>query len=264
MIPAFLAAYSGKSPNDIKLSPFPKNPIPNWNVNYAGLTKLPFISDIFSSINLTHAYSSVYDVSNYTNSLLYNENQVGLNNELEDYPRATQKNAAGEMVPVYVIDQVIIAERFAPLIGINVKTKGRLTARLEYRTERNLALNLSNAQLTELNRKDLVFEFGFIKAGIKIPFRIGGETKTLENDLNFKLSIGIGDSKTIQRKIDEESTITSGNLTFQLRPTINYIVNERLSLNFYFERNINEPRVTSAFKRTTTAFGTQVRFSLTQ
>ncbi len=264
MIPAFLAAYAGKDATKIKLTPFPTIPLPNWNVNYAGLSKMAMFNGIFSSINLTHAYSSVYDVSNYTSSLLYDETQVGIDNDIEDYQRATQRIGEGDLVPVYLIDQVIIAERFAPLIGINIKTKSRLTAKVEYRTERNLALNLSNSQLTELNRKDIVMEIGYIKAGLKIPFKIQGETKTLENDLNFRLAIGIGDSRTVQRKIDGINAITSGNISFQLRPTINYLINQRLSLDLYFERNINEPRVSNSFKRATTAFGTRVRFSLTQ
>src|SRR5690606_26961395 len=69
LIPAFLAAYSGKDPSEIGLSPFPKMPLPNWRVEYRGLSRIPALQEYFSSINFTHNYSSSYDVSNYSNSL---------------------------------------------------------------------------------------------------------------------------------------------------------------------------------------------------
>ena len=144
LIPAFIAAYSDKSPEEISLNPFPKTPLPNWRLDYAGLSRVPAFSEIFSSINITHSYQSTYSVSNFSNSLLYGDNQnLELTNSLADYPFATEANDDGLLVPLYVITDVTISERFAPLVGLNIRTKTRLTARVEYRKERNLALQLS-------------------------------------------------------------------------------------------------------------------------
>ncbi len=265
LIPAFLAAYAGKDANTINLSPFPKTPLPNWRMDYAGLSKIPKMAEIFSSVNLTHSYTSTYDVIGYTASGQYLDvNLITLDNNVEDYPFASVSNENGEWVPLYVINQVAITERFAPLIGVNLRTKSRLDFRIEYRKERNLALQMSNAQVTELNRSDFVLDVGYRKAGFKIPWKIGGKDVTLENDLTFRLAMSIGDSQTIQRKIDESNTVTSGNLNFQLSPTVSYVVNDRLNVQLYFERNINEPKVTNSFKRATTRFGTQISFSLAQ
>ncbi len=265
LIPAFIAAYTGKDASSINLTPFPKTPIPNWRLDYAGLSKVGKLAEVFSSVNLTHSYTSTYDVIGFTNSGQYLDTDViTLENDVEDYPLASVANDNGEWVPIYVINQVAITERFAPLIGINLRTRSRLDFRVEYRKERNLALQLSNAQVTELNRKDIVLDIGYRKAGFKIPWKIGGETVTLKNDLTFRLAFSIGDAETIQRKIEESNTVTSGNLNFQLSPTISYVVNDRLNVQLYFERNINEPKVTNSFKRATTRFGTQVSFSLAQ
>jgi cell surface protein SprA len=265
LIPAFLAAYSGKDANSINLTPFPRTPLPNWRLDYAGLSKIPKMAEIFSSVNLTHSYTSTYDVIGYTASGQYlNPDLITLNNDVEDYPLASVPNDEGVWIPLYVINQVAITERFAPLIGINLRTKSRLDFRIEYRKERNLALQLSNAQVTELNRDDFVLDVGYRKAGFKIPWKMGGKNVTLENDLTFRLALSIGDSETIQRKIEESNTITSGNLNFQLSPTVSYVVNDRLNVQLYFERNINEPKVTNSFKRATTRFGTQISFSLAQ
>jgi cell surface protein SprA len=118
--------------------------------------------------------------------------------------------------------------------------------------------------VTELNNKDVSFELGFTKNNMKLPFKAQGRTVVLKNDVTFRLNMTITDSKTIQRKIDQEGTFTNGNINFQLRPNINYAVNQKLNVQAYFERTVNEPLVSNSYKRSTTRFGVQVRFNLAQ
>ena len=263
MIPSFIAAYTGQDAANVRLSPFPRIPIPGWYVDYSGLGNIKALKEVFSSVSLKHSYSATYTINNYSNSLLYQENLL-LDGLLDYYPIPSDTNELGQMVPPFLMDQVIIQERFAPLIGISLRTKSRITTNIDYKKERNLGLNVSNSQITELNSSDLSFDFGFTKANMKLPFKSDGKVITLKNDLSFKINFTLRDSKTIQRKIDDLSTITAGNTNFQLRPQIGYVLNERLNLNFYFERNINTPRVTSSYPRSTTRVGIQVRFSLAQ
>jgi cell surface protein SprA len=263
IIPAFLAAYTSSDPLKIGLTSFPKFPLPNWRIDYAGLGKIPAFEDIFSSFNITHSYSSTYGVNNYANSLYY-EDQIDLGNPIEDFRPGYILNDKGESVPVYVIGQAVISERFAPLIGINFRTKNKISTRIEYKTERNLALNISNSQVSELSSNDISFDIGYTQSNMKLPFRYQGETVVLKNDVQFRVNFTIRDTKTIQRKIDDINTITAGNINFQLRPTIDYLLNERLNLKLYFERNINNPRISNQFKRSTTSVGVQIRFSLAQ
>jgi cell surface protein SprA len=263
LIPSFLAAYQGKDATAVNVSPFPKIPFPGWRVDFSGLNKIPAFAEVFSNISINHSYSSTYSVSNYTNSLLYDQG-LELGNELTYYPAPDMGNDNNEWIPVFMMNTVVISERFAPLIGINMRTKSRVTARIDFKKERNLALNMSNAQVTELKSSDISFDLGYTKANMKIPIKMKGRVISLENDITFKLNFTLRDTKTVQRKIDEESTVTAGNVNFQLRPQISYVLSQRLNLNFYFERNINTPRITSSFPRSTTAFGVQVRFSLAQ
>ncbi len=262
LIPSFIAAYSGKDPSEVNLSPFPKTPLPNWRLDYAGLSNIPALKEVFSSVNITHSYQSTFSVGNYANSLLYDQD-LELTNDIVDYPLASVSTDNG-IVPVYIVNQVAITERFSPLIGVNVRTKNRLTAKVDYKRERNLSLNLSNAQVTELRSSDISFDIGFTKDKFKLPFKVQGRTVTLENDIQFRMSFTIRDTKTIQRKIEETNAITNGNLNFQLRPTVSYVLNQKLNLTMYFERNINEPRLTNSYRRTSSAFGVQLRFSLSQ
>src|SRR5690606_2979034 len=122
----------------------------------------------------------------------------------------------------------------------------------------------SNAQVTELNSRDVTMELGFTKNNMKLPFKVEGRTVVLKNDVTFRMNATIGNTKTIQRKIEELDQITNGNINVQLRPNISYTVNQKLMLQMYFERNINEPLISISSRRATTRFGVQIRFSLAQ
>ncbi|MEO9872591.1 T9SS outer membrane translocon Sov/SprA [Ekhidna sp.] len=269
LIPSFIAAYSGKDANSVELTPFPKTPLPNWRLDYAGLINIPALSEIFSSFTISHGYNSSYSVSSFTNSLNFGEDIVGLQNDILDYPLAVEDTdstgtGTGRLVPVYIINQVMISEQFVPLIGFNIRTKNNISTRLEFRKSRNLSLNMSNAQVTETTNNDVTLDFGYSKIGFKLPWRWQGRTMTLQNDLTMRVAASVRDSKTVQRKINDKSTITNGNFSWQIRPTITYKINSQLDFTFYMERNVTEPKVGVSFKRATTAFGVQLRFGLAQ
>ena len=270
VIPAFLAAYGGNDARTISLSPFPRTPMPNWRIDYNGLNKIELFKEIFQSVTLSHGYQSSYSVVSYTNSQEYMEefgdpSLVSINKPVEKYNESYfGGNVDGKFIPVYVISQVLISEQFSPLIGVNIRTKSRMTVRADYKTKRDLSLNIPNAQVTELNSKDVSFELGYTKNNMKLPFKSQGRTIVLKNDVTFRMNLTVSDSKTIQRKIDDQNYITNGNINFQLRPNISYVVNQKLTLQGYFERTLNKPQVTNSYPRATTRFGIQVRFSLAQ
>jgi cell surface protein SprA len=158
----------------------------------------------------------------------------------------------------------MISEQFAPLFGINFRTKSNISTRLEFKKERNLALNMSNAQITETTNNDVTLDFGYSKVGFKIPWRFQGRTFSLPNNLTMRTAFTIRDSNTIQRKIDGESLVTNGSFSYQIRPTVTYNINRQLDFTMYFERTFTDPKILSSFRRATTAFGFQLRFNLAQ
>ncbi len=273
MIPAFIAAYSGTSAETVSLSPFPKIPIPNWRLDYTGLNKLSFMKDIFQSITVNHAYTSNYSVVNYSNSLEYTKpeysqfrEQLQLNKPIESYNSdffaVAESATTKQLIPLYIINQVMISESFQPLIGINARTKSKLSLRFEYKTKRDVSLTVSNAQITELTGKDWSFEVGYTKNNMRLPFKDQGRVITLKNDITFLMNISLSNNQTIQRKIGEESVITNGNINFQLRPNIRYVVNQKLQITAYAEHSTNEPLVTNSYPRTNTRVGFKILFNL--
>ncbi|RSK51504.1 cell surface protein SprA [Hymenobacter rigui] len=275
LIPAFLDAYRGKSSTNYKakgFNPFSLLPVPNWNIQYNGLAELPFMQRYFRSFTINHVYTSQYNIAGYTTSANYTR-EPGK----DDFSSIT--NQSNQYIPYFILGQVSIAERLAPLIGVNFQTTGKITGGVEYRIDRTIGLNTPIAQVTELHRSDIVIRFGYSTNRLKLPFRVGGEQRILRNELTARLDLSISDNYAVQRTILDvvdpnatstgnkgraSSKVTSGTRQIQLRPTIDYVLNQRLNLQFFFTQNITEPRVQNAFRNTATEGGIQLRYSLSQ
>lgn len=275
LIPAFFAAYSGKTDRArIGFNPFNPNnrrinlPLPNWRIDYSGLANLEPFKRIFSSITINHSYTSNFNVGNYTSSLEYNRTNIAINLAQKGYPlpNGDVLNSLGQYVPVFVMSTITIDEKFAPFIGVQFVTKSKISGKFEYNKERRASLNLSNSQIAEYSSDDFVFNFGFKKNNVKLPLRgRDGQVITLKNDLNLQFNLTLRDIKGIQRRLDGDPQPTQGNYNFQLGPRISYQVNKRILMNFYIDHLVNRPFVTNfSFPRTTTTGGLNVRFSLSE
>ncbi len=266
MVPAFIAAYSGKDVNKVSLSSFPSIPLPNWRIDYNGLTRMKKVSKWFSLLSFSHAYQSSFVVGSLTSSLEYSNNPDIISSSSKYMESVNPDDLIlreGRYVSPYVIDNVVISEKFSPLIGVNFRTKTKLEGRLEYVRDRTMTLSMSNSQIQEINSNGIVVGLGYAKAGIKLPIATGGNPYTiLRNEVRFRVDFAIRDRKTVQRRLEEGSITTEGAMSLNFKPTISYLVNQRLNLTLYFERTINDPKVSNSFKRTTTAFGIQLRFTL--
>ncbi len=267
LIPAFLAAYSGKEItssdqlSNQELKKTPKIPLPNWKIDYAGLGRIKSLRKRFSSISLSHGYQSSYEIRSFKSSLEYND--IDFRTNLSSKTEFLDTNGLGNYTPLLIVNEVVISERFTPLLGINLRTKEGMSFKFNFNKSRNLALDMTNSQITEVRNNDFDFGFGFVTKKPPIRKWKGEPVKLLPNDLTYKMDLTIRDQKTIQRLLDGNQEVTAGNLSFQLRPNLSYQYNRKLNLQLYFERTVNIPSISSSFRRNTTAFGVRVRFSLT-
>ncbi|MDE5773806.1 MAG: cell surface protein SprA, partial [Muribaculaceae bacterium] len=62
LIPAFIAAYSGQSPDKATLNLFPglSSMLPNWKISYDGFVQMGNMKKIFKSFTVNHAYQCTY------------------------------------------------------------------------------------------------------------------------------------------------------------------------------------------------------------
>lgn len=249
MIPAFLAAYTGTNQSSVKLSPFRNIPLPNWNINYNGLSKIPAISKIFTNITIQHRYSGTYNVSGYTSNLLYDPN--------------ASVEAGKDLVSKLNINSVSIREQFSPLIGIDVTTKSGISGNFKYNKSRNVLLLVQNANVNEMNSKEITFNFSYRVSGIKLPIKLNGKRIYLENDLQITADIGIRDNFTIIRQVDQNTnTVANGQRIVSINPKISYMVNKNINLSFFYDRKASKPHASNSFPTALTNFGFRLQYTI--
>ena len=87
----------------------------------------------------------------------------------------------------------------------------------------------------------------------------------LDNDVTFRMDFSLRDDATANSKLDQGTSFgTAGQKVIRIAPSIDYIVNNRVSLKLYFEQNRNIPKISNSFPVTNTRGGLQVRISLAQ
>jgi cell surface protein SprA len=225
------------------------------------LTKIPYLADKFSSINISHGYTATYSVDQFISSLRYGGDTIQLNRSKDITPNALSET--GVLVPVYNINQVSIIERFSPLIGVNIRTKSKVTLKFDYNRDRTIVLNTSNASITEQRTQDFTFGLGYQKSGIKLPFKIQGQQVVLKNEVTMRCDVSFRNVLNTQRFFDQTHAPQQGSIKeLQIRPNITYMVNQRLNLQAYFSYVKTTPYTSNSFPTRTTRFGIQVRFNL--
>ena len=270
LIPAFLAAYTGKDPNNVPLigqnnatirtNPFKGVlPKPNWRVTYTGLTKLPALAEKFSMITLSHGYNSTLSMNSFASALLYRD-PFGLG------APGFVDTVSGNYIPYFLVPNLSMQEAFAPLIGIDITTVNQLNLKFEYKRSRQLSLSLVDFQLAETRSTEWVFGFSWRKRGIHLPFQLPFmRGKTMENDLSFKLDLSMRDEQQSNSRLDQSNAYgTGGQKVITIQPAIDYVLNNRINLKFFFDQRRAIPYISTSAPITNTRAGVQVRISLAQ
>jgi cell surface protein SprA len=249
LIPAFYAAYTGVNQSKVSLSPFRNMPLPNWNINYSGLSKIKALSKIFSNITLQHRYSGTYSIGGYTSNLYYSGDSLA--------------RGGRDLVSQYNINNVTIREQFSPLIGIDITTKSGITGGFKINRTRNVMLSVPNAILTEMNMKDFSFNLSYRTSGVKLPIKVDGKKIYLSNDLLMDLRVSIQNNFTIIRTVDlNTNTPANGQRVVMIQPNINYMINNNVNLTMFYERRASKPHASNAFPTALTNFGMKLRYTI--
>ena len=262
LIPAFMAAYSGKSARDVTLNPFPslKEILPNWRVTYDGLSKINAFKKLFKSFTLTHAYQCTYQVGSFNSFTDWVSIGDGLG--------FTKDALTGNAIPSspYNISSVTVTEKFAPLIGVNVTLKNDMTFNCEFRDSRTLTLNSSAGQLVEALTRSFVLGAGYKIANFGTFLKIKGQQKGVNNDLTMNLNVQLNNNTGLIRKMDVNTTqATNGTRTLGINFTANYQMSKRVTLGAYFDHQVNTPLVSAtAYPISNSNFGLSLNLSLTK
>lgn len=257
LIPAFISAYKGVDVNEVTLNPFRQTPLPNWRITYNGLGRMKIFEKVFKNVNLTHGYNSNFTLSGYITDLDY-EGDGYLSPSVID-PLSNNYN------PAFAIPQIVISESFSPLIGIDITWANDITTRFDYKKQRSLSMSMIDYRLSETNTTEMTFSFGYRLKGLTLPFKIRGKKKSLNNDINFNFEFSYRDNVTTNYILDQDiSQPTQGMKTIRVSPSIDYVINKRLNIRLFFDRNRTIPATSASYPITNTKAGITLRFSLTQ
>ena len=260
LIPAFMAAYSGKNASKIDLNPFPsfKAILPNWRVTYDGLMRIPLFQRIFKSFSLTHGYECTYEVGNYNS---YSD-WIGIGEDIGFVKDVTTSGPTPSSP--YNIASVILNESFAPVIGFDATFINDITIKLQYDRKRKLTLNSSAGQLVEAASSGFTFTGSYKIANFNQVLKIKTKQQNVNNDLTLSLNIKMASNTSLIRKFETNTAQpTTGTRTWSSSFTANYVISKRISMGAFFEYSSNMPLVsTTSYPTTSSNYGLQITMSL--
>jgi len=260
LIPAFVAAYCGQNVHSITLRHFPglESMRPNWRITYDGFVQMGNMRKIFKTFTINHAYQCTYSVGSYTSYL----NWVGINDNLG----FTMDELSQQPIPStpYNISTVAITEKFAPLIGVNMTFANDITVNAEYRDSRTLNLNTSAGQIVETSSKQVSLGAGYKIVNFNKILKIGSRQGGVSNDLSLNLDFAFSNNQSLIRKIESAySQATQGTQTFSINFMASYVLSKRITLNAFFDHQVNTPLVSNAAYPTSNSnYGISVNISL--
>ncbi len=270
LVPAFIAAYTGKDPNAFPLikqsnSKISSNPFsglvprPNWKMSYTGLTKIPALAAKFSNITITHGYVGTLSMNSFNSALLYQD-------PFRFSAPGFIDTVSGNYIPYFLVPNITMKESFEPLIGIEVTTIDQLNLNFKYSKSRLLSLSLIDYQLSESRATEWTVGASWRKKGFNLPFKLpGGNGKKLQNDLTFKFDLSMRDVSNSNSRLDQTNAYgTGGQKEVSIQPSIDYVLNNRINIKFFFDQRRVIPYISTSAPITNTKAGISIRISLAQ
>jgi len=284
--PAFFAAYTNGDPNSSKLDLFDALPLPNWQVSYNGLSKLGGLKEIFDDFSIRHAYKNTLTVNSFKSNLDYRSDV----NELPLARRGNDDRASYHAR--YEVPELVINETFAPLVGVNIKTKSGMEIGLDYNKNRNLNLrNGIDGQLLETKATNYTLKMGYVIKDIFLAWLPGMKalnkdvkiTKSKKkkknkkdseeesnasnpkgNDLEISFDFGINDNITKIHRLDANvnAQANSGSKQISFTPAIKYTMSKNLNIRFFVDYRKTIPYVQSQYKDVRINGGLNVTYTL--
>jgi cell surface protein SprA len=254
LIPAFLAAYSGKEASDIKLGAFRSilEIMPNWQVRFDGLGKIPALQNVVNSVVMNHAYRSTYSIGSFINNPFFRYDTIN------GVPVAV--DLQGNFMVEHNINTVSINENFSPLIDLNMDWKNSLTTRVEYRRSRTVAMNMANTQVNEVNSGEFIVGAGY--RFNEVPLVIN--QREFNSDLNLRFDLSMRNNRTVIRKLEDlsGSEITAGQRIFNLKFSADYMLGNKFTIRAFYEQRMTTPYISNSYPNANYNVGFSLTFTL--
>jgi cell surface protein SprA len=261
LIPAFLAAYTGKDVHKTGLSPFPAltSLLPNWSITYDGLVQIPIVKKHFRAVSVRHQYRCTYSVGGYSSYL----NWVNAGDDLG----FIRDVISGNPLPAspFDIPSVSITEGFSPLISVDATFLNNVTMGARINNTRNLNLNSASFQIIETFQDEFTLSLGYKYADFNKVIKMKKKAD-FSNDLTVKLNISNRSNQSLIRKIDDGYTqMTQGAKTRSIQFSADYAFSKAVTVRAFYDLQTNQPLVSStSFPTSNSSYGISMQISLAQ
>lgn len=255
LLPAFVAAVEGRSAGNVGLGHRRNIPLPNWMISYTGLTNRPFFSRYFDQIEITHGYLSSYTVSNVQSNPNYYAAYVSQTAE-------SVFDLNDNYFTPNIYGSVSMVESFAPLVGIDMTFRNSMQLRMQYNRDRIMTMSFSNYTMTEDYGLEYIIGVGYIIRDVKVKMRYRGTPRTIKGDMNIRADFALRDNETrIRRILDNDSQVTGGQRLMSIKASIDYNLSQNFNLKFYWDQNLTEYKISTAYPISTIRAGLSATFT---
>jgi cell surface protein SprA len=259
LLPAFLAAYSGKKSNKISLDAIRDIPIPNWTLKYTGFMKNKWFKKHFRRFSITHGYNASYTINQFRKNLDY---QAADPNVAYGDQNNETKDQSGNYKPEMLYNNINLVEQFSPLVKLDFEMKNSIKVTAEVKRDRSLSLSFDNNLLTEIHGNEYIFGLGYRIKDLKIRSKLAGPRRIIKSDLNMKADISMRNNKTIIRYLDlDNNQVSAGQTIWSMRYAADYAFSKNLTAIFYFDYAFSEYAISTAFPQTTIRSGFTLRYN---
>jgi cell surface protein SprA len=263
LLPAFLAAYTGQSAQTVGTNLFPSllKLLPNWNIKYDGLMRIPWFNKRFRSFTIEHKYTCTYAIGSYSSYSNWTEVSNGIG-----YIRNATTGQSTPSSP-YNIAAANIVEAFDPLFGIQSVFLNNMNVKARYQTSRNINLNISSYQIIEITEKSLTAGLGYrIDHFNKIIHFPKKDNPSFNNYLTISADLSYRINQSVNRKLEDGFTQpTTGHSQLTAQFTADYTLSRLIGLQAFYDRQISRPLVSSAsFPTSQSSFGVSIKINLLQ
>ena len=157
-------------------------PLPNWRVNYTGISNWPIIRSFTSSASLRHGFSATYAT----------DFQSNLRGGEEDSFSLGSGPTIVYQLPDIEVDAVRINRRYQPLLGLDLGFGRGIQTSFSWNRTNTYSLSTTNNVVSDSERNELTLTASYSISGLRIPFL----SRRLSNRINFSI--------TISREVDSE------------------------------------------------------------
>ena len=250
LLPAFLAAYSGASAENVSLGIFRNFPIPNWNIKYNGLMRFDLFKKNFKRFSLQHNYRASYTINQYRSNFEFDNSPNGV-------------DAGGNFFNKTIMSNINLVEQFSPLVRMDFELKSSLKVLTEIKKDRALSMSFDNNLLTEVKGVEYVVGLGYRFKDVIFTSRLADNpTGIIKGDINIKGDLSYRNNQTIVRYLDyDNNQLAGGQNIWSIKMTADYSFSRNLTAIFYYDHSFSKAVISTSFPLTNIRSGFTLRYN---